>query len=171
MAYDSSRSLLHTRQPFTSSRVVRALRPTLAIKPQASAGTGPGRRCDEDLVRHRPPARRAAEKPVLAKIQPSSSYLYRSRQEQLGEAADDKWFETDDEPTEEISMEEERRRTRAAARDGLTKAVKVTAKAGRGLLNVALPISKWAVQTGFTAAANAVGKATSKNSKAPIKQQ
>lgn len=127
------------------------------------------RACDEELVRSRPPARRT-EKPVAADIQPSSTYLYRSRQEQLGHSVDDGWLdEQAGLPEEEVSIEEDRRRTRAAARAGLSKAAQATAKAGQGFLKVALPVSGWAVRTGFAAAASAVGKARPKKQTAPSK--
>lgn len=45
--------------------------------------------------------------------------------------------------------------------------VQVTAKAGQGFLNVAFPVSGWAVRTGFAAAANVVGKARPKKQGSP----
>lgn len=45
--------------------------------------------------------------------------------------------------------------------------MQVTAKAGQGFLKVALPVSGWAVRTGFAAAASAVGKARPKKQESP----
>lgn len=113
------------------------------------------------------PGRRAAEKPIAADIQPSSTYLYRSRQDELGHSVDDNWLdEQAGLPDEEVSIEEDRKRTRAAAKAGLAKAAEISAKAGQGFLNVALPVSGWAVRTGF-AAAKAVGKARPKRRELP----
>lgn len=162
---------LCTKPAFRSIDASNVLRLSVRkFSSKARAETNARRACDEELVRSRPPARRAAEKPVAAEIQPSSTYLYRSRQVQLGHSIEDDCYnEQEGLPEEEVSIEEDRRRTRAAARAGLTKAAQVTAKAGQGFLKVALPVSGWAMRTGFAAAASAVGKARPTKKKKPSK--